>query len=101
MTLPALNLLQWVSNSAIVLLPYFADDDAQIAGFIGYANVNADDPRILVTATILCREGTSGASKIQSQNDLPAFPVGATMEYFQAGMPNGWTPPRATPELPE
>lgn len=98
MTLPARNLLQWATNNAIVLLPYYADDDALILGFIGYANVNADDPRILVTATVLCRDGTAGDSKVLSQNELPVFPVGATMEYFQAGMPVGWTPPRAMPE---
>ena len=101
MTVPAQQMLQWATNNNIVLLPYYADDDALILGLVGYANVNADDPRILVTATVLCRDGTSGASKILSQDELPAFPVGATMDYFQAGMPAGWTPPRATPEVPE
>lgn len=43
-TLSARNMLQWATNNAIVLLPYYADDDALITNLIGYANVNADDP---------------------------------------------------------
>jgi hypothetical protein len=101
MTLPGQNLLQWATNNQIVLLPFFADDDATISSLIGYANVNANDPRILVTATILCRDGTAATSKIVSQNEVPAFPVGATAEFFQAGMPPGWTQPRALPDKPE
>jgi hypothetical protein len=100
-SLAARTLLQWATDDTVVVYPYWVDDDADIGGMIGYANVNADDPRILVTATVLCRDGDSVTSKFVSQNEIPAFPVGATMEFFQAGMPASWTSPLALPETPE
>jgi hypothetical protein len=64
--------------------------------------VHADDPRILASAAIVCRDAAgSGATNIEAMTDVATFPVGATMEYFQAGMPVSWTPPMAAPEAPE
>jgi hypothetical protein len=100
-SLAARTLLQWATDDTVTVYPYWVDDDADIGAMIGYANINADDPRILVTATVLCRDGDSVTSKFVSQNEVPAFPVGATMEYFQAGMPASWAPPMAAPEAPE
>jgi len=101
--LPANQMLHWVSDHQININPYFPDDDAGLEGFAGYVNVHADDPRILVTAIILCRDDTFATplAKIRVHDTIPAFPVGATMEYFQAGMPDKWTPPMVTPEMPE
>lgn len=64
----------------------------------GYARVHADDPRVLVGAFYKCREEFGG---IRSLSGIPVFPVGATAEYFRAGMPATWTPPMAAPEVPE
>jgi hypothetical protein len=101
MAVPARSMMQWATNDEINLSPHYADDVANLAILHGYANVNADDPRILVTATVLCRDGTAAGAKIVSQNDVPAFPVGATAQFFQAGMPATWTPPMTAPDLSE
>jgi hypothetical protein len=85
-------------------VPWFATEfmDPGIADFKGFALVTATDPRIMVSAFQFCRStsGVSGAVVV-SQTNIPAYPVGATMEYFQAGMPVNWTPPMAEPEVPE
>jgi hypothetical protein len=105
MAVAAEEMLQWATNNLINLRPNYADDSTNLAAgpavFLGHANVNADDPRILVTATLVCRDGTAAGAKIIVQNEIPAFPVGATAEFSQAGMPATWTPPMAAPELPE
>lgn len=71
----------------------------------GFALVHATDPRILVGAFLTCKEDSaSGGGQYQdmrSTANIPAFPVGATAEYFVAGMPSTWTPPVAVPEVPE
>jgi hypothetical protein len=95
---PAESMMQWVTNEEINLNPHVADDDAGLLKHHGYANVNADDPRILVTATVLCRDGKAAGAKIMSQNNVPTFPVAATAEYFMAGMPSVWMPPTAVSE---
>jgi hypothetical protein len=101
--LPASQLLHWVSDHQINIWPYFPDDDAGLVGFAGYVNVHADDPRILVTAVMMCRDDTFATplAKIRVHDTIPAFPVGVTMEYFQAGMPATSTPPTVGPEVPE
>jgi hypothetical protein len=103
MALPASEMLHWVSDHQINIRPYFPDDDAGLEGFSGYVNVHADDPRILVTAIILCRDDTFATplAKIRVHDTIPAYPVGTTAQYFQAGMPATWTPPMASPETPE
>ncbi len=68
----------------------------------GFAQVYADDPRILTTAFLVCareRVSTSDAlQELRSMAHIPAFPVGATLEYFRAGMPATWTPQVVVPE---
>ena len=79
--------------------PLEADDYASTGFFTGgIARVYADDPRVLVTAFLMCKEGwTAGVSSngqaVRSIAHIPAYPVGATMDFFQAGMPTTWTPP--------
>jgi hypothetical protein len=53
----------------------------------GFARVHADDPRLLVTAFLTCNQDQSAGSILRALLNIPAFPVGATAEYFQAGMP--------------
>jgi len=101
MALPAEQLMYWATNDVVDPRPYWDDDDADITFLIGYANVHADDPRILVTATVLCRDGIAAGAKILSLNELPAHPVGATAEYFVAGTPATRTPPMVVAESPE
>jgi hypothetical protein len=70
--------------------------------FTGYALVTADDPQIMVSAFQFCRTGAGwGVTGVLAQTNIPAYPVGATMEFFQAGMPMNWTPPLVVPETPE
>jgi len=84
-------------------LPWgFYDLAALPSDFQGYALVTANDPRILVSAFQYCRTdvGFAGAT-IVAHTNIPAYPVGTTMDFFQAGMPAAWTPPMAAPEGPE
>jgi hypothetical protein len=57
----------------------------------GFARVNSDDPRILVTAFLTCKhdrlDASSDLDALRGFLSIPTFPVGATAEYFQAGMP--------------
>jgi hypothetical protein len=77
--------------------PFVGDVWAYTGDFDGYALVNADDPRIIVTAMLRCGDNTHPLPV--AITNIPAVPVGATMDYFQAGMPATWTPPMA--EVPE
>jgi hypothetical protein len=81
--------------------PWAANDFLTVTDFLGYALVTASDPRIMVSAFQYCRTGTgySGAT-VLSQTGIPAYPVGATAEYFQAGMPGGWPTAPATLAAP-
>jgi hypothetical protein len=67
----------------------------------GFVNVHASDPRILVSAIYYCNSTTGNAAANVSMMNVPAYPVGATAQYFQAGMPARWTAPMAEPESPE
>ena len=73
---------------------------AASGSFYGIAQVHSNDPRIAVAAFLRCDSSPADQIPI-SINSLPADPVGATAEYFQAGMPATWTTPMAVPELPE
>jgi hypothetical protein len=91
------------TNINVNLAPFsIQGTTASTSDFSGWANVHADDPRILASAAIVCRDvAGTGASNIEAMVDVATFPVGATLEYFQAGMPATWTPPMAAPEMPE
>jgi hypothetical protein len=71
----------------------FNSYDLNTGDFQGYALVNADDPRVFVSAHMFCEK--SGSMSFAS---IPAYPVGATLEYFQAGMPMMGMPPMAIPQ---
>ncbi len=91
----------YVTDSEVTPIWTVVDGDADLSNFTGSAVVHSDDPRILVTAFEWCRSGTGAATTLLSVRDLPAYPVGATLEYFQAGMPATRTPPVAAPDVPE
>jgi hypothetical protein len=106
-TVPGYQQVVWIPDTLIPdvnPVPWIASDTINpgIADFKGFALVTATDPRIMVSAFQYCRStsGVSGAVVV-AQTNIPAYPVGATMEYFQAGMPAAWTPPIAEPEVPE
>ena len=68
--------------------------------FTGWANVHATDPRIHAAAHIICRDaaGFTGTQNLTSIVFVPAVPVGATAEFFTAGMPGMGTPLITPPE---
>jgi hypothetical protein len=83
-------------------LPWAVDHMNAIVDFKGYALVTANDPRIMVSAFQYCRTDSSPTTAtVLAHTNIPAYPVGATMEYFQAGMPATWTPPMVEPDVPE
>ncbi len=93
----------WVSGRdwntpSVDYRPFVPDHYADAIGFAGYARVHATDPRIEVAAFQYCRDGLDQGKNIMSITNIPAFPVGATAEFFQAGMPATWMPPIAAPE---
>jgi hypothetical protein len=89
------------SSLTINVGPYWWDDQVASPDFSGYALVGANDPRIMVSAFQFCRSSTgySGAI-VRSHTNIPAFPVGATAEFFQAVMPMAGPPPAAIVEEP-
>ena len=86
--------------------PFVADNSASTGNFnSGFARVYSDDPRILVAAFLTCRRDQQNAfeqiNAVRGFMNIPAFPVGATAQFFQAGMPAASSSPMAMPELPE
>jgi hypothetical protein len=91
-------------DSGVNLTPFTGEGATASTGDLsgGWANVNADDPRVLASAAIVCRDVAGyDASNLGAMINVPAVPVGATLEYFQAGTPAVWTPPTVGPEAPQ
>jgi hypothetical protein len=63
-------------------LPQTNPDDFQ-----GYAHVHADDPRIMVTARVFCRDGLGIGANVVSDYQVASYPVGASMGFFLARTP--------------
>ena len=76
------------------------DMDHNLGNFTGSVTVHGD-PRLVVSAYEWCRSAAGPGGALVAVNDVAAYPVGAALAYFQAGMPATWTPPMAEPELPE
>ena len=75
---------------------------SDLTEFTGNANVHADDPRVHVSAYIVCRDAPATTGKIVGMTTVGVSPVGASAEYFQAGIPASSEMPRVTvPEAPE
>lgn len=86
------------SNNDISARP-FSGLSAEMSGFVGHANVHADDPRVHASAYFTCRDATGTSANLVAMMPIGTSPVGTTMEYFQAGMPATWAPPMV--EVPE
>lgn len=56
----------------------------------GHAELRTPDPRVHASAYLVCRESLNGA--LLSITPLAVTPVGATLEYFQAGVHGGLAP---------
>jgi hypothetical protein len=99
-TIPAEQSMQFASSARINLLPFAPQNDASLAvNMNGYVNVHADDPRIMASAHVVCRDGTTTDSSLVAYVGIPASPVGATLDYFKAGLPvMGGDRPLADPE---
>jgi len=73
----------------------------EIGDFDGRATVHADDPRIIVTAFMVCRtaNGIETGQTIVGLVNLPTFAVQDTLSFYQASMPaNRPSTPVALPE---
>ncbi len=87
-----------VANNTVRSRPFTGGASAGFAEFHGHANVHADDPRVHVSSYMVCRDETGASTNLLSVNSIGASPVGATLQYFQAGLPAEWTPPVAEPD---
>lgn len=67
----------------------------------GYVEVRSDEPRIIVTAHLVCKDGLGTGKNLVAITSIPTFPVGATLEHFQAGMRAALTPPVGNSEMPQ
>ena len=104
LTIPSGDMNVFWTNANVQLEPFtasgIASNTVDFQG--GWANVNANDPRILASAAIVCRDvAGQDASNLEAMVNVPTFPVGATAEFFTAGMPDTWTPAPAVSEVPE
>jgi hypothetical protein len=93
------NFIPYFAVGSLTGDPFIYIDWVVVAGnFEGSAEISADDPRISVTAVLKCDESPSDPFP-NSITAVPCDPLGATAEFFQAGMPAAWTPPMV--EVPE
>jgi hypothetical protein len=86
-----------VANNTVRSRPFTGGASALFSEFAGHATVHADDPRVHVSSYIVCRDGTGQPTNILSVSYVGGCPVGATADYFTAGMPQDRTPPTVEP----
>jgi hypothetical protein len=57
--------------------------------FAGYASVHSNDPRIIVTAYMVCRDGldVEAGAKIVGMANIPTYPAHSALEYYRAASP--------------
>jgi hypothetical protein len=107
LSVSSMHLRNWISGNGYLApdtdyRPFHADETANLAEIQGgYARVHASDPRIQVAAFQYCRDGQGNNKNIMSITQIPVYPVGATLEFYQAGVPEMWSPPMAGSEVPE
>ncbi len=92
-----------VSSNRVNTNPFWINTNYStiLAGdFDGYAYVYSDNPRIIVSAFVTCRTdlGLDSGVDIVSNANVPAYPVGMALEYFQAGAPGASIPPALVAE---
>jgi len=82
LTLPPGREVQFASDNQINLRPFVPENDANLGNMYGYAKVHANHARILVTANLVCRDGTASDANLVAIKGIPTSPVGRTMGFF-------------------
>lgn len=101
-TLSALQVKYVGTDNEVLIGPFGLDVDSDQNDFTGYANVYADDPRIVVSAYLICRDASGDSANLTAMLPIPTFAVGETLDYFQAATPMmGGMPPMVTTKTPE
>lgn len=80
----------FTTNNDVNMNPFVAPITVlSVPTFAGHVLVYADDPRVVATAYIICRtDDTSDPNAaIVSTTNVPTFPVGQTLEFFRAAVP--------------
>ena len=93
------------TDDEVLVGPFTMTMNSGQADFTGFAQVYANDPRIMVSAYLICRDSVGATQNLTAMLSVPTFAVGETLEYFQASAPTiGGLPPmvRSTaPEVPQ
>jgi hypothetical protein len=101
LSVPARGHRTFITDDDVSSEPFGSSDNANLIDFGGFAQVHASDPRIIVSAFLVCRTGTGPATNIVSITNLPAYPVGDFLGVFQADLPMLHDSPMAeNPALP-
>jgi hypothetical protein len=78
---------RWITDDEVLNYPFQWNQNANLGDFRGYAIVYASDPRVMASAFLYCRSGTGASTSLVSISNIPTFPVGATLDLFQAAVP--------------
>ena len=101
-SLSALQVKYVGTDDQVLVGPFGMDVDSNQADFTGFAQVYASDPRIIVSAYLICRDALGDPANLTAMLPIPAYPVGESLDYFQATAPVlGGFPPVAVPKAPE
>lgn len=101
-TIPAHSMKGWWSDSSPRLAPIKHSGAVSGTGFlIGYATVHAEDPRVVASAYLVCREAATGDTPVAAMTTIPTIPVGTSAEFFRAETSPAWTPPVVESDLPK
>jgi hypothetical protein len=87
------------SGGSVAPAPFTTNAFVSTGNFSGgFAHVHADDPRIILGAFYRCREDGMGGG-MRSFSVIPSIPVGATADFFRAGMPATSAPYVTVPNM--
>jgi len=102
-TLTALQVKYVGTDDQVDIGPFGLDVDSNQSDFIGFAQVYANDPRIIVSAYLICRDAVGGGpANLTAMLSIPTFAAGESLEYFQAATPMmGRMPPMVRTKIPE
>ena len=101
-TLTALQIQYVATDNQVLIGPFGMDVDSDLDDFTGFAQVYASDPRIIVSAYLICRDVLGDPANLTAMLPIPTFAVGESLEYFQAATPMmGGMPPVVVTKAPE
>ena len=101
-TLSALQAKNAATDIQVDTGPFSADFNSSLDNFTGFAHVYANDPRIIVSAYLVCRDAIGATQNLTGMLPIPTFAVGESLEYFQAATPMmGGMPPVVVTRPPE